>query len=120
MPTFDRPNRLKGREEGVIRWGELLEKFRSVQERARRLQRVGGGDLDDVTGDLRMGDGVVDSRGGPGLDGGRAGPGGVPGRGTGPPVPAKDQPSAKEPAAKTRSGLGKQLHRLGARGKRAQ
>ncbi|KAK4240765.1 hypothetical protein C8A03DRAFT_12940 [Achaetomium macrosporum] len=60
VPTFDRPNRLKGREEGIIRWGELLEKFRAVQERARRLQRMGGGgggDLDDPAGgDLRIGD----------------------------------------------------------------
>ncbi|ROW00249.1 hypothetical protein VSDG_03438 [Cytospora chrysosperma] len=50
-------NRLKGREEGIIRWGELLEKFRSVQERARRAQRLGG-DLDDRptlgVGDLRI------------------------------------------------------------------
>jgi len=38
--SFDRPNRLKAREEGGIRWVELLEKFKSVQERARRSQRV--------------------------------------------------------------------------------
>jgi vacuole morphology and inheritance protein 14 len=31
---------LKGRDEG-IRWGELLEKFRAVQERARRAARAG-------------------------------------------------------------------------------
>ena len=37
--AFDRPNRLKGREEGTIRWAELLEKFKSVQEKAKRLQR---------------------------------------------------------------------------------
>jgi len=37
--AFDRPNRLKAREEGTIRWGDLLEKFKSVQEKARRLQR---------------------------------------------------------------------------------
>lgn len=37
--TYDRPNRLKGRDEG-IRWAELLDKFRSVQERARRAQRT--------------------------------------------------------------------------------
>lgn len=36
---FDRPNRLKAREDGAIRWVELLEKFRSVQERARRTNR---------------------------------------------------------------------------------
>ncbi|KAF2402501.1 ARM repeat-containing protein [Trichodelitschia bisporula] len=35
----DRPNRLKAREEGGIRWTELLEKFRAVQERARRVAR---------------------------------------------------------------------------------
>ena len=38
--AFDRPNRLKAREEGTIRWGELLEKFKSVQEKARRLHRL--------------------------------------------------------------------------------
>ncbi|KAL9038293.1 MAG: hypothetical protein Q9214_005338 [Letrouitia sp. 1 TL-2023] len=36
---FDRPNRLKAREDSAIRWVELLEKFRSVQERARRTSR---------------------------------------------------------------------------------
>lgn len=38
--AFDRPNRLKAREEGTIRWGELLEKFKSVQEKAKRLHRT--------------------------------------------------------------------------------
>jgi vacuole morphology and inheritance protein 14 len=47
--SYDRPNRLKGRDEG-IRWAELLEKFRSVQEKARRAQRLGGGDFDDGLG----------------------------------------------------------------------
>lgn len=37
--AFDRPNRLKAREEGVIRWVELLDKFKAVQERARRAGR---------------------------------------------------------------------------------
>ncbi|KAL2024785.1 hypothetical protein VTK56DRAFT_5606 [Thermocarpiscus australiensis] len=129
-PTFDRPNRLKGREEGIIRWGELLEKFRTVQERARRLQRVGG-DVDDGSGlgigDLRLGGGGGD---GPGLDPkGAEGRAAGPARGAGPPAPpAKDlpPPAAKaEPAtAKPRSGLGRQFGRLGGavsgRGKRAQ
>ena len=44
--NFDRSSRLKGRDEGGIRWNELLEKFKSVQEKARRAQRPGG-DLDD-------------------------------------------------------------------------
>jgi vacuole morphology and inheritance protein 14 len=35
-PAYERPNRLKGREESHIKWSELLDKFRSVQERARR------------------------------------------------------------------------------------
>lgn len=39
-PTFDRPNRLKAREDGAIKWGELLEKFKSVQEKARRAHRL--------------------------------------------------------------------------------
>ncbi|KAK8437612.1 vacuolar protein 14 C-terminal Fig4p binding-domain-containing protein [Phyllosticta citricarpa] len=37
--SFERPNRLKSREEGGIKWVELLEKFKQVQERARRAKR---------------------------------------------------------------------------------
>lgn len=50
MPTaaFDRPNRLKAREEGTIKWGELLEKFKSVQEKARRAHQSHDG-VDDGT-----------------------------------------------------------------------
>lgn len=36
VSTFDRPNRLKSREDPSIKWTELLEKFRSTQEKARR------------------------------------------------------------------------------------
>ncbi|KAK4452078.1 ARM repeat-containing protein [Podospora aff. communis PSN243] len=110
--NFDRPNRLKGREDGIIRWNELLEKFRVVQERARRLQRLGG-DLDDGTlgvGDLRISDGI-EPRGSKELSA-RA-----------PPVPVKDPPPPTPPA-KPRSGLGRQFGRLGGavagRGKRGQ
>lgn len=39
---FDRPNRLKPREEGGVRWVELLDKFKGVQERARRTSRLQG------------------------------------------------------------------------------
>ena len=39
-PAFDRPNRLKAKEEGVIKWAEMLEKFKSVQEKARRAHRL--------------------------------------------------------------------------------
>lgn len=115
--SFDRPNRLKGREEGIIRWGELLEKFRSVQERARRAQRLGG-DMDDRptlgVGDLRIMDSpeMASSK----VPAGRAG--------TVPPVPVKDAPAPTPPAVKPRSGLGRQFGRLGAsvsgRGKRGQ
>lgn len=112
--SFDRPNRLKGREEGIIRWGELLEKFRSVQERARRAQRLGG-DLDDRptlgVGDLRITDGLEMAP--PKVPSARA-----------PPVPLKDNPAPAPPAVKPRSGLGRQFGRLGAtvagRGKRGQ
>ncbi|KAL2179448.1 vacuolar protein 14 C-terminal Fig4p binding-domain-containing protein [Thermothelomyces heterothallicus CBS 202.75] len=122
VSSFDRPNRLKGREEGIIRWGELLEKFRSVQERARRLQRTGGGrDADDPAGgDLRIGDGLTGDKG-QGIEG----VGGAPGRATRGSVPAaKEAPPAKpEPVPKPRSGLGRQFGRLGGavsgRGKRA-
>ncbi|POS72951.1 vacuole morphology and inheritance protein [Diaporthe helianthi] len=111
--SFDRPNRLKGREEGIIRWAELLEKFRSVQERARRAQRLGGDRDDQPTlgvGDLRILDAAE-----------MAPPKTVVGR-AGPPVPVKDSPVPTPPAAKPKSGLGRQFGRLGAsvsgRGKR--
>ena len=35
--NFERPNRFKSRDEGAIRWMDLLEKFRVVQERTRKL-----------------------------------------------------------------------------------
>jgi vacuole morphology and inheritance protein 14 len=38
--TFDRPNRLKAREESIIKWADLLDKFKTVQEKARRGQRM--------------------------------------------------------------------------------
>ncbi len=97
---YDRPNRLKGREEGGIRWVELLEKFRSVQERARRAQRQNM-DNDDApsigVGELRIGDGSFDPRG---KDGRTI---------SSNPAPQKD---ANAPAAK-KSGLGRQFGRLG-------
>lgn len=107
--NFDRPNRLKGREDGIIRWGELLEKFRTVQERARRAQRPGGGDLDDGPslggiGDLRIGDGVVDLK--TAKEPARMGT-------SAPPVPLKDPPAPAPTPAKARSGLGRQFGRLG-------
>lgn len=37
---LDRSSRLKGREESGIKWHDLLEKFRSVQDRARRSLRA--------------------------------------------------------------------------------
>ncbi|CAD6503120.1 BgTH12-02789 [Blumeria graminis f. sp. triticale] len=46
---FDRSSRLKGREDSGIKWHDLLEKFRSVQERAKRSMRIGN-DLDNVNG----------------------------------------------------------------------
>ncbi|KAI0431251.1 vacuolar protein 14 C-terminal Fig4p binding-domain-containing protein [Xylaria sp. FL1042] len=109
---YDRPNRLgKGREDGIIRWDQLLEKFRSVQERARRAQRVmGGGSFDDGSdlSELRIGDGVGAKET-------------VRPVATGPPVPQKDATTAATPR---RIGLGRQFGRLGAtvagRGKRTQ
>lgn len=39
VSTFERQNRLKSREEGTIKWAELLEKFKATQERVRRAQQ---------------------------------------------------------------------------------
>ncbi|KAI1349266.1 vacuolar protein 14 C-terminal Fig4p binding-domain-containing protein [Xylaria sp. FL0043] len=109
---YDRPNRLgKGREDGIIRWDQLLEKFRSVQERARRAQRLmDGGSFDDGSdlSELRIGDGMGVKETARSTT-------------TGPPVPQKDTTTT---AAPRRIGLGRQFGRLGAtvagRGKRAQ
>ncbi|KAM0603537.1 hypothetical protein ACHAP1_006600 [Verticillium nonalfalfae] len=115
--NFDRPNRLKGREEAIVKWGDLLEKFRSVQEKARRTQRHAGEGLDDGAplgvGDIRLGDG-------PEMKGGSKDTRNMPG----PPVPMKDPSTAPPPVppAAKRSGLGRQLGRFGGavagRGKR--
>ncbi|KAL1900399.1 hypothetical protein Cpir12675_000981 [Ceratocystis pirilliformis] len=107
--SFDRSNRLKGRDDNNIRWGELLEKFRSVQERSRRAQGRGGSGHEEAyplgLGDLKMDPNVKsrDRNQNPQL--------GV-GRDTGP------VPSA--PAPKPKSGLGRQFGRLSGRGKKGQ
>lgn len=52
--AFDRPNRLKAREEGGIKWAELLEKFKSVQEKARRAHKLQN-QVEDGTPATRVG-----------------------------------------------------------------
>lgn len=106
--NFDRSSRLKGRDEGGIRWNELLEKFRSVQEKARRSQQPGG-NLDDAFG----------GHPGEGLD-----PGAFKDLAylRGPPLPMKDAPAVPQPAPtsvplKSKSGLSK-FGRLGVGGNR--
>lgn len=109
---YDRPSRLgvKGREEGTIKWDQLLEKFRSVQDKARRARRMkGGGSFDDTHAFSEL----------PPVEG--HGPGAAFRPGPGPPIPQKDStPAAATP--KRTSGLGRQFGRLGAsvagRGKR--
>ncbi|KAF2134401.1 ARM repeat-containing protein [Dothidotthia symphoricarpi CBS 119687] len=39
VPGFERGNRLKARDEGSVKWVELLDRFKSTQEKARRSQR---------------------------------------------------------------------------------
>jgi vacuole morphology and inheritance protein 14 len=36
---FERPNRLKAKEEGSVKWAELLDRFKATQEKARRTQQ---------------------------------------------------------------------------------
>lgn len=104
--TYDRPNRLKGREDGAIRWVELLEKFRSVQERARRSQRHSV-EIEDTfsvgVGEFRIGEASPEGKN---RDSARAGP-------SGPPVPTKDQAPVISPPPVKKSGLGRQFGRLG-------
>jgi vacuole morphology and inheritance protein 14 len=52
--SFERPNRLKAREDGGIRWVELLEKFKNVQERARRARGFIGASLNGTDGTLEI------------------------------------------------------------------
>ncbi|KAI1082648.1 vacuole morphology and inheritance protein [Whalleya microplaca] len=106
--SYDRPNRLgKGRDEAIIRWDQLLDKFRSVQDKARWAQRNGGGGPGDGPdfSELRTTDGA----------GAKETP-------RPPAVPQKDPTPAAPP--KRSSGLGRLSGRLGAsvsgRGKRAQ
>ncbi|KAF2007902.1 ARM repeat-containing protein [Amniculicola lignicola CBS 123094] len=48
--TFERSNRLKAREDGGVKWTELLDKFKNQQERARRSQRLSSlGEEDNVS-----------------------------------------------------------------------
>jgi vacuole morphology and inheritance protein 14 len=42
--SYERPNRLKSREDGGVKWVELLEKFKSTQEKARRSRRANMGE----------------------------------------------------------------------------
>lgn len=104
--SYDRPNRLKGREESGIRWVELLDKFRNVQERARRatsLMKESDGMLMGVS-DLRIGDGPADHKG----KDARSVPVDAP------PLPPKDPtPAPPAPAPVKKSGLGRQFGRLG-------
>ena len=117
VTNFDRPNRLKGREDGIIRWGDLLEKFRSVQERARRSQRTlngGPGDyLDDASSfgmspEFRISESAVNLENKVSKDIG-AGRGGA----NAPLVPAKGTSTPSLPQTKAKSSLGKQLGRFG-------
>lgn len=48
VSSFERTNRLKAREEDQIKWIDMLDKFKTVQERARRYQR-GQNHLSDET-----------------------------------------------------------------------
>ncbi|KAF4976085.1 hypothetical protein FZEAL_7195, partial [Fusarium zealandicum] len=100
--NFDRPNRLKSRDDGNIRWQELLEKFRSVQERARRAQRqnMDGDEMSMGLSELRIGDGPIDVKG--------KEPRGAAMQ----PVPQKE-PTPAPPVPAKRTGLGRQFGRLG-------
>ncbi|KAF2197521.1 ARM repeat-containing protein [Delitschia confertaspora ATCC 74209] len=42
VSSFERPNRLKAREEAGVKWVELLDRFKASQEKARRPQSVPG------------------------------------------------------------------------------
>ena len=111
-PSYDRQNRLgKGREESIIKWGELLEKFRSVQERARRAQNHGSDGTNTMHTDVRSTGTEIKAAKDVWLS-------------SGPPVSAKDPTPQPPPLATAkRLGLSRQFGRLGGavagRGKRS-
>ena len=118
--------RLKSRDETGIRWVELLDKFKSVQERSRRSRRSSSQqrDFDLDRHDVPYaGTGLVPS--GMGLGGGKdKNPPGVPGAnnggGAGSGRPGTDTPGGttqKTPLQKTKSSLGS-FGRLGNLGQR--
>lgn len=108
--AYDRPNRLKGREEG-IRWGELLDKFRSVQERARRSQKNGSENDDGYV--------LPDDKGMNAGSNSKAFKEVRP-PGPGSPLPTKDTPAtAPTTAQKAKMGFGK-FSRLGSGSSRSR
>lgn len=65
VSTFERQNRLKSREEGGIKWAELLEKFRSTQDRVRRAQlRQLNPHIEEAQAETENTGKATDSRGG--------------------------------------------------------
>ena len=36
--SYDRPNRLKPRDDGTVRWVELLDRFKGIQDKAKRAK----------------------------------------------------------------------------------
>lgn len=144
--TYERPagSRLKSREESSIRWGELLDKFKNVQERARRAQRgsqrpfdqesngigglkqqssLGGAPTaDHPHGTVRGEKALLDiprggvGAGGLGISGAGSGSGSTGGRGGDSHSP-RDGRSTPTSATKSKSGLGN-LGRLGIGGRR--
>lgn len=124
VAAFEGRNRLKPRDEGPVRWGELLDRFRGAQDRARRGRP--GGERDSGTGPVvgtgerrllaapdGTGRGPAGNPGLIGVDSGRvdgvAG-GGVGGRATlansaaGPAAAVEKKESAAAPAHKGRFG----------------
>ncbi|KAJ6090258.1 Protein VAC14 [Penicillium sp. IBT 16267x] len=137
--SYERPTgtRLKGREENTIRWVELLDKFKAVQERARRSQArqrhsldptdslhpslsaafsaaTGGRDRSGLPDTPRGGPGMMSpGTGGLGLGVGSSGMGGT-NRGTPEPTPKAGSSSSILGAAhKHRSSLPNLGSRLG-------
>lgn len=93
--SFERPNRLKAREDGGIRWVELLEKFKAVQEKARRIK--GHNSHSDEGLGLGLGIGSLQEKGKP--------PAVPPKHITLPPATAQSKPPAPQPGHKPRSSL---------------
>ncbi|KAI8938962.1 hypothetical protein NX059_004813 [Plenodomus lindquistii] len=105
VSNYERPNRLRPKEEGTVKWTELLDRFKATQEKARRSQRMAsmGEDLPETVQETeRMGPPPVVHNKNLGLR-----PGSPAGASRLPPVPVQQGPAQGHKPRSSLSNLGR-------------